>query len=209
MKKFLCGFIAGAMVFSAVGILAATYVAEPATFKVLVNGQEFVSDPPALVVEGRTYLPLRAMGDALGVPVTWNDQLAQAEVGTQTAPTTDSAGLLDGKYAVEILSAVKTQDYEGKDAVVVTFQFTNNSTETKSFMLATQSKAFQNKVQLDTAILINNPVYNSDTQMKDVQPGGSLTVQKAFLLSDNSPVEVEVSAFLSSDDSKITKTFEF
>ena len=209
MKKFLCGFIAGAMVFSAVGILAATYVAEPATFKVLVNGQEFVSDPPALVVEGRTYLPLRAMGDVLGVPVTWNDQLGQAEVGTQASTTTNSAGMLDNKYTVEILSAVKTQDYEGKDAVIVSFQFTNNGTETTSFWVATESKAFQNGVQLDTAIIVNNADYDADTQMKDVQPGGSLTVQKAFLLSDNSPMEVEVSAFLSSDDSKITKTFEF
>lgn len=33
-------------------------------FKVLVNGEEFVSDPPALAVDGRTYLPLRAMGEA-------------------------------------------------------------------------------------------------------------------------------------------------
>lgn len=42
----------------------------------------FVSDPPALAVDGRTYLPLRAMGEALGVPVNWNEELHQAEVGT-------------------------------------------------------------------------------------------------------------------------------
>ena len=58
-----------------------SYVAEPASFKVLVNGKEFTSDPPALVVEGRTYLPLRAIGEALGVPVDWNAELNQAEVG--------------------------------------------------------------------------------------------------------------------------------
>lgn len=81
MKKFIVGMIAGIMLTSSFAF-AVTYVAEPASFKVLVNGEEFVSDPPALVVEGRTYLPLRAMGDALGVPVNWNEELRQAEVGT-------------------------------------------------------------------------------------------------------------------------------
>lgn len=81
MKKFLLGLLIGAIVFSAVGVWAVNYVAEPASFKVLVNGKELVSDPPALVVEGRTYLPLRAVGDALGVPVVWNAEKNQAEVG--------------------------------------------------------------------------------------------------------------------------------
>ncbi len=88
MKKFIIGFLIGAMIFGAVGY-AVTYVAQPATFKVMVNGKEFVSDPPALVVEGRTYLPLRAMGDALGVPVEWNAELNRAEVGN-SAPVADA-----------------------------------------------------------------------------------------------------------------------
>lgn len=88
MKKFIIGFLLGAMIFGIAGY-AVTYVAQPATFKVMVNGKEFVSDPPALVVEGRTYLPLRAMGDALGVPVEWNAELNRAEVGS-TAPVADA-----------------------------------------------------------------------------------------------------------------------
>ena len=81
MKKFIFGFLVGALIFSMVGVFAASYVANPVGFKVLVNGKEFISDPPALEVDGRTYLPLRAMGDALGVPVVWNEELRQAEVG--------------------------------------------------------------------------------------------------------------------------------
>lgn len=80
MKKFVIGAVTGVLLTSTIA-LAASYVAEPASFKVLVNGEEFNSDPPALVVEGRTYLPLRAIGDALGVPVEWNAELNQAEVG--------------------------------------------------------------------------------------------------------------------------------
>lgn len=81
MKKIILGFIIGAIVFGAFGAFGVSYVANPVDFKVLVNGEEFVSDPPALEIEGRTYLPLRAMGEALGVPVSWNEELRQAEVG--------------------------------------------------------------------------------------------------------------------------------
>lgn len=67
----------------------AAYTAEPATFKVLVNGEEFNSDPPAMVINGSTYLPLRAMGSALGVPVEWNSELNRAEVGN-SAPKAEA-----------------------------------------------------------------------------------------------------------------------
>ena len=89
MKRFLCGFLLGAMIFGAIGAFAVSYVANPVDFKVLVNGEEFISDPPALEVEGRTYLPLRAMGEALGVPVNWNEELRQAEVGN-SAPVAEA-----------------------------------------------------------------------------------------------------------------------
>ncbi|MDP4118682.1 MAG: stalk domain-containing protein [Bacillota bacterium] len=85
MKKFLSGFLSGAIIFGAISGFAVSYVANPVNFKVLVNGKEFVSDPPALEVDGHTYLPLRSMGEALGVPVVWNDKLNQAEVGNQAA----------------------------------------------------------------------------------------------------------------------------
>ena len=90
MKKFVSGLITGTIISGIIGAAAVSYTAQPATFKVLVNGKEFNSDPPALVVEGRTYLPLRAMGDALGVPVNWNSELNQAEVGN--APSTIETG---------------------------------------------------------------------------------------------------------------------
>lgn len=82
MKKVIAGFIAGALIFGSIGVFAGSYVANTVDFKVMVNGKEFTSDPPPLEVEGRTYLPLRAIGDALGVPVGWNEELRQAEVGT-------------------------------------------------------------------------------------------------------------------------------
>lgn len=90
MKKFITGFITGALVFSAVTAFAAvTYEALPASFKVLVNGKEFVSEKPTVVIEGSTYMPLKAIGDALGVSVKWNNELQQVEVGN-SAPVAEA-----------------------------------------------------------------------------------------------------------------------
>ena len=60
---------------------AANYTAIQAGFKIFVNGAEFNPSNPAVVIEGRTYLPLRSMGDALGVKVNWNDLWKQVEIG--------------------------------------------------------------------------------------------------------------------------------
>lgn len=120
MKKFILGFISGALIFSVVGAFAASYVADVAGFKVLVNGKEFVSDPPALVVEGRTYLPLRAMGDALGVPVNWNEELGQAEVGiTPTSNDNHAEAKPDYEDVVAFEKALNNgEDLTGKTVVI-------------------------------------------------------------------------------------------
>jgi hypothetical protein len=49
--------------------------------KVLVNGQAVESDVPAVVLDGRTLLPVRAVAQALGVSVSWDQ-------GTYTATVT-------------------------------------------------------------------------------------------------------------------------
>ena len=68
-------------------VSATNYLAVEPTFDVLVNGERFYSDPPVILIDGTTYLPLRALGDALGVYVEWNAELSQVEVSTTKEPT--------------------------------------------------------------------------------------------------------------------------
>jgi len=83
MKKVVLGFILGVITTISVTAIAANievFQAQKATFDVFVNGKKFESKNPTIVVEGRTYLPLKAIGDVLGVDVQWNNDLRRVEI---------------------------------------------------------------------------------------------------------------------------------
>lgn len=84
MKKYLAGFIVGIIV--ALGVTAfaddvSNLIAQKATFQVFVNGEILESDKPVAVINGSTYLPLKATGEALGVDVEWNSKDRRVEIG--------------------------------------------------------------------------------------------------------------------------------
>lgn len=58
-----------------------------AKFKILVNGNDY-RGKPAIVVDGSTYLPLRALGEVLNVKVNWNETKRQVEVGEMPVEAT-------------------------------------------------------------------------------------------------------------------------
>lgn len=105
-----------------------------------------------------------------------------------------------GDYHIDITGAYIGKDYENNHALIVSYDWTNNSEETVSASTAVYEVAFQDGVQLDTAIVTGDSNYDSDASWKDVRPGTTITVQKAFVLtSDTSVVEFEVSEWLTWD----------
>ena len=92
MKKALLGFVIGFMVASSFAVFATgtdIFTAQKATFEIEVDGEKFEGENPPLVVGGRTYLALRDTGEALGVPVEWNETERKVEIGGTTEPTID------------------------------------------------------------------------------------------------------------------------
>lgn len=83
MKKFLAGLLVGALLFSAIPLLAAAgLMLTPVEYPVLVNGTEYADQEyPLLNYEGRTYLPLAKIGDLLKVKYLWNEEKSQVEIG--------------------------------------------------------------------------------------------------------------------------------
>lgn len=133
-----------------------------------------------------------------------------ADSSASTSATSDAAvasdtyqQATDSDYAVTIDSCKQTKDYQGKAAVVITYTWTNNSDKATSFMTSITDKAFQDGVQLDTAILGNG---DSSNLMKDIKPGKSIKVTQAFKLdSKTEPVTVECSELISFSDALLAK----
>lgn len=125
------------------------------------------------------------------------------------APSAGPSGDL-GDYFVEIKSAVLTADYGGSPAILITYSWTNNSHETTNALTVFIERAFQDGVQLDSAtILSTNPQYSAGTALRDVRPGASTDVQRAYLISDSgSPVEFEVFEFMGDDENAVSMTFD-
>lgn len=83
MKKVVLGFVLGiitSMAFTAFAVNSDVFTAQKAAFEVYVEGEKFESENPPLVVEGRTYLPLKTTGEVLGVEVNWNEAQRRVEI---------------------------------------------------------------------------------------------------------------------------------
>ena len=129
---------------------------------------------------------------------------------TDEASTEDTAEPSDGtlgSYAVEIKGAKLCKDYEGNNAIMITYSWTNNSDETTSPMGSMVEEAFQDGVQLDAAIV--DFEYNDG--LTDVRPGTTIDVDVIYELPGDSTVEFEISAIedaLESNVPKVTANFE-
>lgn len=165
---------------------------------------------------------LVACGGDDGGAVPSGDQSAEttpvsesAPAGTgavaETAPApaiTEGSGTI-GDFDVEITGAALAQDYEGNPAIVISYIWTNNSEDTTSPMAEVIGSAFQDGIELETAIIADDEVYDSGSSMKEVRPGASLEVQAAYVLdSETSVVEFEIEEFLGFSDEMVSMNFD-
>ena len=119
--------------------------------------------------------------------------------------TTDSGAV--GDYDVTIGDCAFTTDIDGNNAIVVNYDFTNNSDEDVAPFVGISMTAFQDGVQLETAFVMDTSVYDAGIGQKQLKPGASLTgCQNAYVLTSTSPVEVEVGPLFG--DPVLFKTFD-
>lgn len=129
----------------------------------------------------------------------------QQETQPEEPAQTDSGAV--GDYDVTIGDCAFGTDYEGNKMIVVNYDFVNNSDETIAPLWALSVQAFQDGVQLDVAIALDTSVYDAGVAQKELKPGASMTgCQSAFVLTSESPVEVEVAPLIG--DPVLFKTFE-
>lgn len=113
-----------------------------------------------------------------------------------------------GDYHIEIGGLEAVRDAEGRPAVIVTYTWTNNSEATASAMVMLLERAYQGEQPLAEAQL-GWPGYNAKSASQNVPPGGSATVQRAYLLAEEGePVTCAVSEFLSHTKNAVVKEFQ-
>lgn len=129
------------------------------------------------------------------------------ETTAPIAPLADTGEL--GDVAVAIGDFERIEDYYGNPAILIHFSFTNNSEENKSAMISLDCTAFQNGIGLKDPVIMDESIYNSSDFMKEIQPGATIELTEAYLLSsETAPVEFIVSETISFSDSKLGKTYE-
>ncbi|MGF9714124.1 DL-endopeptidase inhibitor IseA family protein [Paenibacillus naphthalenovorans] len=66
-KSFVSGVVLGSVLFSGISFAA------PKVVKLMVNGNEIHSEVPAQIIDGSTLVPARALSEALGARVIWDE----------------------------------------------------------------------------------------------------------------------------------------
>ena len=160
-------------------------------------------------INGTTYLPIRGISHIAGLGVGW-DQATHTVTLTSpppvevtppepTAPEVQyNKGSLRGS-AVEIKGWTIGKDRTGGQALIVEFNWTNNSGQAASADTMIQTAAFQNGALLKQAELPTTTNYTGKTMDAQVKAGESLDVYLAYALPDKAArVEFELSDPVSS-----------
>ena len=94
-------------------------------------------------------------------------------------PKQKNKGTVSGKYDVEIVTAKTATDFQGNPAIIVTYNFTNNSNANASFLTSVSANAFQNSVQCNVATMMPD-IMDAQPSLAEVQPGGTITLECAY-----------------------------
>lgn len=110
--------IFGAIMFSSISFASVGYEALVATFPILVNGEKISTDTPAVVIEGSTYLPLKALGQALNVEVKWNSELKRVEIEDEVIICENQSDFKEIYSAYKENSMRAEKKYEGNEYTI-------------------------------------------------------------------------------------------
>lgn len=137
--------------------------------------------------------------DVPAVNMYYADFLDEGSPASEIDEETLNDGKIDtdfGDFFLKYDSYEMSEDYDGKDCVIVYFDYTNLSQENSSFGSSVIVKAFQNGVQCETAYIFdedNKPYNDSYTEVKN---GVTIKVAYAFYITDMSDIELECEKML-------------
>ena len=121
----------------------------------------------------------------LGLAACGKDKPKDTSKDTPPQPTEDHSLLTVGPYELRYKDAKILETSDGKDLLILTLDFTNNSKETISYLWAVLDWAEQDGADLDYAHASIYDLYAvTESQDKEVAPGKTVEIQSAFILAD-------------------------
>lgn len=124
-----------------------------------------------------------------------------AEPTATPIPTTEKKAIGIGdtlifkKMEVVITDVTIKQDFEGKDAIIIFYDWTNTSEKTQSAVISILFKVFQDGIQLEPALLFDEKGGDS---LKEIRPNVKQTgLRIAFVATSENEIEIEVSPLIS------------
>lgn len=110
-----------------------------------------------------------------------------------------------GAYACTVKSAEKCKDFSGRDAVKITYIFTNNSDDAQYFDVSLLNRVYQNNTLLETTYIENE----SEKTVPETAPNQSSEISFAYVLNDQtSNLKVEFEEALEYDGEVLTYEVE-
>lgn len=97
MKKFVSGFLVGAVLATSISAFAINANLLLNSIKVKVNGKDVAAEN--IVYNDRTYVPLRAIGEILGKDIIWDE-------ATKTAHVNDKSDVSKSEPNQEVISKI-------------------------------------------------------------------------------------------------------
>lgn len=178
MKKFIAGFLVGAILFSLAPVSAAIeeFICYRADYKVIVNGSEYINtDLPILTYKGNTYAPFRSILEKAGLNVAWNAELGQAEVTSN--PTSAQINNVEG---TTMSTTATTIEYDPVSGLPVGAEYTDNEKDGKKYK----------------TVSYNGNIYISSVDLKGIYEieQGNLDVKSGIrtLYKNNITVEINL-----------------
>ena len=157
-------------------------------------------------------MPLARSCNALCTVCLWrNHRFKASSAPAEKSEPTASPDEMDlGDYHVKVLGVITgIKDYEGKDAVGIKYEFTNNGEEAESASTAIYTAAYQNGVEMDYTYLDEeNAPEECLNRDKSIKPGVTLVCAEYFSLDGTkADVEFELRAAFSMSNAEIQKTY--
>lgn len=155
---------------------------------------------------GRLKYEVSAMGTSTTVQLEpFDGELPQIpEAPAPSAGRQENEGIL-GQYYVKVTGFRMGKDYGDNDVLVLQYDFSNNSEAAVAADVAIIFIAYQDGVQIETSF--GGDVNDDDS--KSIKPGITISCEQAFTVTGKSPVEIEITEFMSFNDEVVTTTYNF